>query len=327
MDVQLNVHDGRIQTGVYVKPTDRNTLLRYNSSHPRSMVKSLPMSQFIRAKRITNDQDNLEPIFQKMTKSFQERGYPDTILKRQRNRVENMDRTSLFTKRTRSKNKKRIPLVTVFSENSHKIKQIIGKHWPIVKNSMSHIEDFKYIPMMAYRRPPNLRDKLVHTDIGSQKTNVSTFLFNKKKGCFRCRRCINCKYMQQGEQFVDPHTGRPHRINHFLTCDSAYVVYILWCPCSLLYIGETSLDFKTRMNQHRYTIRKKKLDLPVSKHFTENDHHEGDLKCMIVDHIPVPRRGGNRIMMLKKREMEWIVKLNTLRPVGLNIDYKPWTLT
>lgn len=79
---------------------------------------------------------------------------------------------------------------------------------------------------------------------------------------------------------------------------------------------------KTRLNQHRYTIRKKRLDLPLSKHCVEKGHSEWDIRCMAVDHIPSLNRGGDRQTKLLKKELEWIFKVGSLRPKGLNVDFK-----
>ncbi|CAB1346062.1 unnamed protein product [Coregonus sp. 'balchen'] len=40
-----------LSTGLYRKPTDRNTLLRGDSFHPRPLIKSLSLSQFSRIRR------------------------------------------------------------------------------------------------------------------------------------------------------------------------------------------------------------------------------------------------------------------------------------
>ncbi|XP_056411454.1 uncharacterized protein LOC130355400 [Hyla sarda] len=61
----------------------------------------------------------------------------------------------------------------------------------------------------------------------------------------------------------------------------------------LLYVGETTGDFKTRINHHRYTIRKKRQDLPVVKHFDELGHIERQLRSMLLDHIPPLKKGGD----------------------------------
>lgn len=93
------------------------------------------------------------------------------------------------------------------------------------------------------------------------------------------------------------------------------MIYVLRCPCNLLYVGETTCECKPRYNPHRYTIGKRRL--PVPKHFAESNH--SDVRFMLVDHIAP--RGGDRLTLLKKREPEWIFKLNTLGPRGLNVDF------
>lgn len=39
-------------TELYINSMDRNMLLRFDSSHPRSMIKSLPYSQMLRVKGV-----------------------------------------------------------------------------------------------------------------------------------------------------------------------------------------------------------------------------------------------------------------------------------
>lgn len=45
LDTEVSCVDGKLCTKLYVKPTDKNTLLRFESAHPRRMIKSLPYSQ------------------------------------------------------------------------------------------------------------------------------------------------------------------------------------------------------------------------------------------------------------------------------------------
>lgn len=64
------------------------------------------------------------------------------------------------------------------------------------------------------------------------------------------------------------------------------------------------------------------MDLPVARHFVEAGHSEWDLKVMVIDWVPNPKRGGNRLGLLKRRELKWIYTLGTLQPGGLNIEFK-----
>lgn len=87
-------------------------------------------------------------------------------------------------------------------------------------------------------------------------------------------------------------------------------------------MGETKCKFKVRLNNHRYTIRKKRADLPVPKHFLDAGHTERDLRFMILEQIPFPQRSGDRLVLLRNKELWWIFRLNTLKSHGLNVDFK-----
>lgn len=64
------------------------------------------------------------------------------------------------------------------------------------------------------------------------------------------------------------------------------------------------------------------MDLPVSKHCADVGHCKWDLKCMNVDFVPPLRMGGNRLTRLKRKELEWIYKFDSLKPHGLNVEFK-----
>lgn len=321
LDTEISLRDGTLHSDLYFKKTDRNTLLKYNSCHPRKMVKSLPLSQMLRVRRIVDTEDRVDKALAEMVTKFKERGYPHTLIELHKKTVRGLKREEALRSKTK-KGQSRIPFISTYCDWSERIGRVINKHWYIVQNCHSNIKEFMDRPLLSYRRPTNLHDRLVNSDVGPLSTKKQTFLTVSKKGSFPCLSCISCNYMAKGDSFVHPKTNKRYKIKFYLTCNSNYVIYVLWCPCDLLYVGETRNDMKTRLNQHRYSIRKKRLDLPVSKHFLDANHSERDLKFMILDHIPVQRTGGDRILRLKKKELMWIHTLNTLNPNGLNVDFK-----
>ncbi|OCT76182.1 hypothetical protein XELAEV_18031374mg [Xenopus laevis] len=107
---------------------------------------------------------------------------------------------------------------------------------------------------------------------------------------------------------------------HF-TCLSKFVVYTLVCPCGLIYVGETMLQIKTRICQNRSTIRRSNTKLLVYKHYVEKGHLDSELKFMVLEDVRPLRHRGDCELLLRKREVWWIHKLNTLVPNGLNKDY------
>lgn len=51
-------------------------------------------------------------------------------------------------------------------------------------------------------------------------------------------------------------------------------------------------------------------------------HNEWDIKCVVIDSAPPLERGGDRLMRLRRKELEWIFRLSALKPHGLNVEFK-----
>ena len=101
---------------------------------------------------------------------------------------------------------------------------------------------------------------------------------------------------------------------------------MLKCPCGLAYIGKTSRALKTRISEHRNNIRNHDQKSPVAVHFSTFKHSVSTLSYVGIEHVQLPRRGGDINTLLLKRELHWIYSLNTLSPKGLNeeMDIRPF---
>ncbi|OCT92880.1 hypothetical protein XELAEV_18015946mg [Xenopus laevis] len=150
---------------------------------------------------------------------------------------------------------------------------------------------------------------------------TNTFLGTRNTGMYQCLNCVQCKHVIRGKNFVHPDTGETIHIRGYHTCLSQYVVYVIVCPCNKLYVGETVQKVKSRISQHKSTIKSGNLALPLSRHFREHGHTSDQLRFMVLETVPPLKRGGDRELRLKQREVWWINKLNTLHPHGLNKDY------
>ncbi|OCT61353.1 hypothetical protein XELAEV_18047377mg [Xenopus laevis] len=107
---------------------------------------------------------------------------------------------------------------------------------------------------------------------------------------FPCLSCNQCSCVNKSVVFHHPLTGRNYPFKGHLTCLSKFVK-------------------KTRISQHRSTIRRSNTKLPVSKHYVEKGHSE--LKFMVLEEVSPLRRGGDHKLLLRKREVWWIHQLNT----------------
>ncbi|CAJ0952210.1 unnamed protein product [Ranitomeya imitator] len=118
---------------------------------------------------------------------------------------------------------------------------------------------------------------------------------------------------------------KSYPIRGYYTCDTNFAIYIVKYPCGLLYVGETTQHVKDRIASHKSTIRCGKTWLPLQDHFLKHHHSVAQLKFQVVEHIDRPKRGGDRVKILKQRESYWIHTLDPLEPKGLNREIN-WLL-
>ncbi|CAJ0944339.1 unnamed protein product [Ranitomeya imitator] len=78
---------GNLSTDLYSKPTDCNSLLLYNSCHPKSTKDSLPRSQFKRVSRIVSDPELKATRLQEMSTKFKARNYPADLLETESTKI------------------------------------------------------------------------------------------------------------------------------------------------------------------------------------------------------------------------------------------------
>lgn len=217
------------------------------------------------------------------------------------------------------KDDKRIACITTYHPIMPLVQKAIRKNWGMLRDSYPQIDVFQNPPLTCYKRFPNLRDKIVRADIGSLcKTPWQTFLQTQRQGTFPCLSCGHCSSIIRGDSISHPQTGQKYPVRGYYTCESSFVVYLLKCPCGLAYVGETAQRVQDRLTKHKSTIRCRNLMLPLPSHFDKAGHNISQLRYQIIEHVLMPRQGGNRIPLLKQRESFWIHRLNTLNPNGLN---------
>ena len=166
----------------------------------------------------------------------------------------------------------------------------------------SHINKF----MVAFKRPQNLRDMLVHS---SMKAPL-------KPGTFKCKKpkCTGCRHIDECTHFYDRHSGTKYPVQGHIDCNSYNVIYLLTCKkCQLQYIGQTSNPLKTRIYQHIRDIRAK-AKTSVATHFRLDRHTENDVRACAIGKAPIMT--SERLLV----ERAWITILRTTSPGGLNVQ-------
>ncbi|XP_077136476.1 uncharacterized protein LOC143793411 [Ranitomeya variabilis] len=315
LDTLVTKNDkGGLDTDIFVKPTDSNNLLLFTSCHPRSTRESLPRSQFLRVTNIVSDPDLVGSRLEDMAQKFRSRKYPEKILTMEKQRA--LERPP---SRSSVSKPERVPFVHTHHPVMPLIYKTINKHWPLLSEAYPQVASFQTPALMCKRRPRNYKDSLVRADIGSlTKQPIQQFLSSQRMGTFPCLNCACCANVIRSSEFLHPHTGKSFKINGFYTCETNFVVYLIKCPCGLLYIGETTQHVRDRISSHKSTIRLKKTWLPLPHHFALANHSVSQLRYQVIERVKKPRRGGDHVKLLKERESFWIYTLQTMAPKGLN---------
>ena len=231
---------------------------------------------------------------------------------RQIERAACTSRTNTLTPRTEPRNPtQRVPFVMTYHPGLRNTTKILKRHLPILHISERLRGAIPNPPLVAFRRPKNLRDMLVRAELSEAAPPT-------QPGNIPCnnRRCKTRNILIQSDSFTSPCTGSTHKIRFEFKCTTRNLVYLIQCRrCGLQYVGETGNPLHTRMNSHRSDIRTTKIEKPVAAHFTQPDHSLEDLQVMGIEKIYC-----EDATLRKLHESYWISTLGTMAPTGMNID-------
>ena len=103
--------------------------------------------------------------------------------------------------------------------------------------------------MIWFRNARKLNSYLVRAKVYCLKGIIGPFQFKGK----RCQTCYNVKKI---ETFTSTITGENFKMNHKLSCNDQYLVYLFTCiVCLKQYVGQTAKEFRYRRNNYKTTGR------------------------------------------------------------------------
>ena len=322
LDLTLTKKGSRVLTKTYFKPTDRNGFVPISSCHHPKWLGAIPKGQYMRIRRNCDDVADFELQAAILTEKFIEKGYTKNALWKTQQEVLAMDRESLLETRVRPPRKEDVPFISGYHRQYRSVEKIVKEFWPILLKDMDLVKILPKHPTFIYKKAPGLRN-MVATNVPDPPEKPHTFLDGSSfHYCTRCRSCKKTK--RQGKKiskFTSSVTGQEFTIKPLITCHSKFVTYVLECPCTLQYVGRTTRELKVRINEHVANIIKGYPEHSVSKHF--DLYHNRDpslLKFYGIDRITKHWRGTDLTKAVSQNETQWIHRLRTMRPLGLNIE-------
>ena len=127
-------------------------------------------------------------------------------------------------------------------------------------------------------------------------------------------RCHTCQYISPDTEIRG--TNYSFSVRGHFTFQSSNLVYCISCNrCpTILYIGETGRNLRSRFSEHLRSIRNNTPVFPVAQHFNSTDHSISDIRVRDMQLC----NGTN--LQRKQREMRLSFQLGTVQPAGLSIN-------
>ena len=146
-------------------------------------------------------------------------------------------------------------------------------------------ETFPSPPLVAYRRPPNIRDKLVRSKVPPPPP-----LRPKRElpGMKKCNRCPICPFVVQGKEVWATASDAVVAINKPVDCQTKNAIYCISCSkCTQQYIGETDRSIQARFSEHKdfVYVANKHLNKATGNHFNQPGHIISDMQVTIIEKV------------------------------------------
>ena len=291
----------KLETSVYLKPTNNFSYLDINSDHPKHIFKNIPNSILIRDRKICSNYSDFVMVAKKHIEQLEYKGYCKDYLIKLTKTIGNVDRNSLLPYKDKSNND------FILSEN----KSVLYFHYfnfnlnvkSIIYNAFKSVIS-KINLIYINRINVNLNNALVHN------FKLKKFNSYKTKKC-NMKNCKICKFIYASSYIkLDKFSNLKIKLMNNASCTSTDLIYIIICKkCKLFYIGETSQTLKARTSQHLNHIINfkpylKYEDKEVAKHFRRTSHKLSDFKVCVF------KTGLENIKIRKYQELDLINRFN-----------------
>ena len=90
---------------MYIKPSNKQLYLNYNSNHPQHCETGIPFSQSLREVERCSSQNDRDAHLENLKEKLLDRNYPDNLVTTQIDRAKQKNRSDLIYKNRKNKNK------------------------------------------------------------------------------------------------------------------------------------------------------------------------------------------------------------------------------
>ena len=229
LDLKVKLTDRKLETDLYMKPTDRHQYLHYLSSHPEHTKRSIVYGQTLCVNRLCSLEKHFNYDKLNMKEWFIKMGYPESVIEKEIEKV-------CFSEQGQKTKKveKEAPFVATYDPLLNKLSSIIHRNLCLLYMNQEVKDSFTPGVIVSYISALKISSYLVRAKLYPLESKVGS----EKCGKSRCEVCLN---IQETDTFTRTTTGESFKINHKLNCDDNCLIYLLTCKCcGQQYVGETT---------------------------------------------------------------------------------------
>jgi hypothetical protein len=313
LDTLCSIKEGKIDTDLYRKSTDRNQYLLPSSCHPKQTTKSIPFSLGLRIVRICSDPANRDKILEELKSLLLDRGYQQNMVEAALKKARRVPRVNALKKVVKPNQTQRPVFALTYDPRLPSITSLQAKHWRSMASRDKYLaEVFPSPPLTAFRRQPNIRSHLIRAAVAK---SIDRYPQRNQWGMKKCNRsnCTACPYIREGKNLTI--NGTQWRLTKEFNCNSYNTVYAVICKkdnCRQVYLGESMRLLKFRLADHRGYVVNKDITKATGHHFNLPGHSVTDLSITVIEKVK-----NNDVLYRREREEYHIRRFNTMH-MGLN---------
>ena len=184
--------------------------------HPRHCKTGIAYSQALRLRRICSNDSDFHRHTRVLANNLVARGYSSRQVNKSIAKAHSIPRNlALQRKSPGSKANPKVPLVTSYHPCLPPLGKITKENHHILHTSDRLASAIPDLPVLAFRRPRNLRDLIVRAEVPPLDTSTPT-----PHGTFKCTsKCIVCKtHVQETDSFIGKSSGTTNKTYGTIAC-------------------------------------------------------------------------------------------------------------
>ena len=175
LDLKVKLIDGKLETDLYMKPTDCHQYLHYLSSHPKHTKRAIIDSQTLRVNRLYSLEKDFNYHNLNMKEWFIKRSYPEPVIEKEIQKVH-------FSRQGQKSRKveKRVPFVVTYHSLLNKLSSILHRNLYLLYMNQEVKNVFTPGSIVSYRSARKISSYLVRAKlyplerkVGSEKCGKS----------------------------------------------------------------------------------------------------------------------------------------------------------